>query len=129
MKQCICINHEQYQVFNMLHCVLALLSGCSLPLRGTNKPLNTQLAVVMVCNHASWLLVASPPAPSPLCTHTAISDPEGLDMYYIMGRQPKTGLITIRAKRGSNKNEAVNKQISAAVMTTGKMRPDLAHGE
>lgn len=49
-------------------------------------------------------------------------------MYYIMGRQPTTGLIIIKSKQGSSK-KAINKIIMAALMTTAKLSPDVAYGE
>jgi hypothetical protein len=58
-----------------------------------------------------------------------LADPDGVEMYFVMGTTPGTGLLIVRAKRGSSKNEAINRVIEVALMTTAKLSPDLAAGE
>ncbi len=58
-----------------------------------------------------------------------LADPEDVEMYFVFGPQPGTGLLIIRAKRGSSKNEAINKVIEGALMTTAKLTSEMAYGE
>jgi len=57
------------------------------------------------------------------------ADPEDVEMYFVFGTTPGTCLLIIRAKRGSSKNEAINKLIEVALMTTAKLSPDMACGK
>jgi hypothetical protein len=57
------------------------------------------------------------------------ADPLDFEMYFTTGRQPKTMLWTIKTKRGSNKNEAINKIAEASLMTTAKLREEAGNGE
>jgi hypothetical protein len=52
-----------------------------------------------------------------------------MDMYYITGQQPRTHLKTYRSKRGSSKNEAINKVAEMSLMTTARLREEAGHGE
>lgn len=58
-----------------------------------------------------------------------VADVPGLDMYYVTGRQPRTQLQTYRAKRGSSKNEAINKVAEISMKTTAQLREEAGHGE
>lgn len=62
----------------------------------------------------------------PFC---AVADPDETEMYYVFEPSKGTGLISIRAKRGSSKNEAVNKVIETALLTTAQLRQGMAYGE
>uniref|UniRef100_A0A383VFF8 Uncharacterized protein n=1 Tax=Tetradesmus obliquus TaxID=3088 RepID=A0A383VFF8_TETOB len=53
-----------------------------------------------------------------------VSDPVDFELYFTTGLQPRTLLWTIKTKRGSNKNEAINKIAEAALMTTAKYREE-----
>ncbi len=49
-------------------------------------------------------------------------------MYYHLGKN-NDKLELYRAMRGSSKNEAANKVTEKALMTTGKLREEMANGE
>jgi hypothetical protein len=50
-------------------------------------------------------------------------------MYYVFRAQPGTGLVAIRAKRGSKNESSVNSVIEDSLVTTAQMLPKIAYGK
>lgn len=83
--------------------------------------------------HGGWvcvvvLLMSSQRCSFHCCLPAALTDPPDRTLYYALGPN-SDGLELVRAMRGSNKNEAVNKVTEKALATTAKLRVELADGK